>query len=144
MLITIMYICIFSVADTNFFIAPPPAMTITPMAISFTLGANVTLTCIVSADNVDEHAMAVVKWRRNRVIINGTQTTISPTMESSLYNINGTTVHTITGLDSSEEGEYTCSSYIKLNISNEYILDSDTVNISKSILIEGRPMTLNA
>ena len=107
-------------------------LTITPMATSFTIGDNIDLTCTVSADNVDEDAMAVVEWRRNGVIIDGTQTTISPTMESSLYNINGTAVHTITGLDSSEEGEYICSSYI--TSSN---LDSDTVNVSKSIIIEG-------
>ena len=103
------------------------------MAASFTIGDNIDLTCTVSADNVDEHAMAVVEWRRNGVIID--QTTISLTMGSSLYNINGTTVHTITGLDSSEEGEYICSSYV--TSSNQYILDSDTVNVSKSITIEG-------
>ena len=103
------------------------------MAASFAIGDNITLTCTVSADNVDEHATAVVEWRRNGVIINGTQTTISPTMESSLYNINGTTVHTITRLDSSEEGEYICSSYI----SSSNVLNSDTVNVSKSIIIEG-------
>ena len=106
------------------------------MATSFTIGDNIDLTCTVSADNVDEDAMAVVEWRRNGVIIDGTQTTISPTMESSLYNINGTTVHTITGLDSSEEGEYICSSYI--NNSNVYVLDSNTTNVSKSIIIEGK------
>ena len=106
------------------------------MATSFTLGNNINLTCTVSADNVDEHAMAVVEWRRNGVIIDDTQTTISPTMESSLYNINGTTVHTITGLDPSEEGEHICSSYI--NSSNQYILESDTVNLSKSIIIKGK------
>ena len=106
------------------------------MNTSFTIGDNIDLTCTVSADNVDEHAMAVVEWRRNGVIIDGTQTIISPTMESSPYNINGTTVHTITGLDSSEEGEYICSSYI--NSSNQYILDSDTTNVSKYILIEGK------
>ena len=111
-------------------------MAIAPTATSFTIGDNIDLTCTVSADNIDDHAMAVVEWRRNGVIINGTQTTIPPTMESSLYNINGTTVHTITGLDSSEEGEYICSSYI--NSSNEYILDSDIVNVSKSIIIEGK------
>ena len=94
------------------------------------------MTCIVSVDNVDEHAMAVVEWRRNGVIIDDTQTTISPTMESSLYNINGTAVHAITGLDPSEEGEYICSSYI--NSSNQYILDSDTVNSLKSIIIKGK------
>ena len=105
------------------------------MATSFAKGDNIHLTCIVSTDNVSEHAMAVVEWRRNGVIIDGTQTTISPTMESSLYNINGTTVHTITGLDSSEEGEYICSSYI--TSSNEYILDSDIMNASKSVIIEG-------
>ena len=105
------------------------------MATSFTIGNNIDLTCTVSADNVDEHAMAVVEWRRNLAIINDTQTTISPTMESTSYNINGATVHTITGLDSSEEGEYFCSSYI--TSSNEYILDSDTVNILKYIIIEG-------
>ena len=113
-------------------------MAITPTATSFTIGDNIDLTCTVSADNVDEHAMAVVEWRRNRVVINGTQTIISPTMESSLYNINGTTVHTITGLDSSEEGQYICSSYIIIISSNEYILDSDIVNVSKSIIIEGK------
>ena len=106
------------------------------MATSFTIGDNINLTCTVSADIVDEHAMAVVEWRRNKVIIDGTQTTIPPTMESSLYNINGTTVHTITGLDSSEEGEYICSSYI--TSSDQYILDSDTVNVSKYIVIEGK------
>ena len=106
------------------------------MATSFTIGDNIDLTCTVSADNVDEHAVAVVEWRRNGVIIDGTQTTIPPTMESSLYNINGITVHTITGLDSSEEGEYICSSYI--NSSNQYILDSDTTNVSKYTLIEGK------
>ena len=73
----------------------------------------------MSTDNVDEHSMAVVEWRRNGAIIDGTQTNISLTMESSLYNINGLTVYTITGLDSSEEGEYICSSYI--TSSNEYI-----------------------
>ena len=116
-------------------VVPPPAVTITPMATSFTLGDNIDLTCSVSADNVDKHAMVVVEWRRNGVIINGTQT-ISPTMESSLYSINGTTVHTITGLDSSKEGKYICSSYI--NSSNQYILESDTVNLSKSIIIKGK------
>ena len=105
------------------------------MAASFAIGDNIDLTCTVSADSVDEHAMAVVEWSRNGVIIDGTQTTISPTMESSLYNINGTTVHTITGLDSSEEGEYICSSYI--NSSNQYILDSKIMNFSKSVKIEG-------
>ena len=109
-------------------------MTITPIATSFTIGDNINLTCIVSADNVDEHAMAVVDWRRNKVI-DGTQITISPTMESSLFNINGTVVHTITELDSSEEGEYICSSYI--TSSNQYILDSVTVDASTSIIIEG-------
>ena len=116
-------------------VALPPVVTITPMATSFTIGDNIDLTCTVSADNVDEDAMAVVEWRRNGVIIDGTQTTISSTMGSSLYNINGTTVHTITGFDSSEEGKYICSSYI--NSSNQYVLDSDTVNVSKSIIIEG-------
>ena len=111
------------------------------MATSFTIGDNINLTCAVSADNVDEHAMAVVEWRRNGVIINGTQTTISPTMKSmaSQYNINGTTVHTITGFDSSEEGEYICSSYIDIS-SNQYVLDSGIVNVSKSIVIEGNTM----
>ena len=120
------------------FLAPAPAVTITPMATSLTIGNNVDLTCTVSADNVDEDAMAVIEWERNGVIIDDTQTTIilSPNMESSLYNINGTTVHTITGLDSLEEGEYVCSSYI--NSSNQYVLDSDTVNVSKSIIIEGK------
>ena len=103
------------------------------MAALFGIGDNINLTCTVSADDVDEHAMAVVEWRRNGVIIDGTQTTISPTMGSSLYNINGSTVHTITGLDLSEEGEYICSSYI--NSSNE--LNSDTVNVPKSIIIKG-------
>ena len=111
-------------------------MTITPMAALFAIGDNIDLTCTVSADNVDEHAMAVVEWRRNGVIIDGTQTIISPTMRSSLYNINGTTVHTITGLDLSEEGKYICSSYI--TSSNQYILDSDAVNVSKYTLIEGK------
>ena len=105
------------------------------MATSFTIGDNIELTCTVSADNVDEHAMAVVEWRRNGVIIDDTQTTIPPTMESSLYNINGTTVHTITGLDSSEEGEYICSAYV--TSSNEYIQNSNTVNLSKCLTIEG-------
>ena len=104
------------------------------MATSFTVGDNINLTCTVSANNVDEHAMAVVEWRRNGVIIDGTQTTISPTMESSLYNINGTTVHTITGLDSSEEGEYICSSYI--TSSNDLDIDTVHMNASKSIIIK--------
>ena len=114
---------------------PPPTVMITPMATSFTIGDNIELTCTVSADNVDEHAMSVVEWRRNGVIIDGTQTTIPPTMESSLYNINGTTVHTIIGLDSSEEGEYICTAYV--TSSNEYIQNSNTVNLSKCITIEG-------
>ena len=120
-----------------FILAPPLAVKITsmPMAASFAIGDNVDLTCTVSADNVDEHAMAVVEWRRNGVIIDDTQTTISPTMESSLYNINGTTVYTITGLNSSEEGEYICSSYI--TSSNEYILGSKIMNFSKSVKIVG-------
>ena len=106
------------------------------MATAFTIGDNIDLTCTVSADDVDEHAMAVVERRRNGIIIDDTQITMLPTMESSLYNINGTTVHTIIGLDSSEEGKYICSSYI--TSSNEYLFDSDTVNVSKSIIIEGK------
>ena len=113
---------------------PPPTITVVSSDRTFTLGDNIDLTCTVSADNVDEHAMAVVEWERNGVIINGAQIAISATMESSLYNINGTVVHTITGLDSSEEGEYICSSYI--TSSNGYLLDS--VNVSKSIIIEGK------
>ena len=114
-------------------LAPPPSVKITPMATSFTIRDNIDLTCTVSADNVDGNAMAVVEWRRSGIIID--TIILSPNMESSLYNINGTTVHTITGLDLSEEGEYICSSYI--NSSNQYVLDSDTVNVSKSIIIEG-------
>ena len=107
------------------------------MATSFTIGDNIDLTCTVSADNVYEDDVAVVQWKRNGVLVNDTQITIPPIMESSLYNINGTTVHTITGLDSSEEGEYICSSYIIAGSINEYILNSDVVNESKSITIRG-------
>ena len=108
------------------------------MAISFAIGDNITLTCTVSADNVYGDDVAVVEWKRNGVIINDTQITIPPTMESSLYNINGTTVHTITGLDSSEEGEYICSSYIIAGSINEHnLLNSDVVNESKSVTIRG-------
>ena len=122
-----------------FIVAPPPTIKVTPWATSFKIGDSIDLTCTVSTDNVNEDDVAVVEWRRNGVIINGTQTTISliPTMESSFYNIYGTAVHTITGLDSSEEGEYICSSYIIIN-SSKYMLDSDIRNVSKSIIIEGK------
>ena len=68
--------------------------------------------------------MAVIEWTRNGVVIDGSQT-ISPIMESSLYNIRGTVLRTITmtGQNPAQEGEYACTSY--LTSPNQYILDSD-------------------
>ena len=46
---------------------PPPTVMVTPE--DGRLRDNITLTCTVSADNVDEHAMAVVEWRKNEIMV---------------------------------------------------------------------------
>lgn len=85
--------------------------------------------------------MAVIEWTRNGVVIDGSQTIISPAMESSLYNIRGTVVRTFitTGQDRAEEGEYACTSYLTSSSPNQYVLDSDTSveNVTTIIYPEG-------
>ena len=99
---------------------PPPTITVTLMDVTFTIGDNIDLTCTVSADNVDEHGMAVVEWRRNEAVINKTTVSVGKSF-----------VHIIYDIRLSEAGEYICIGYI--NNPNKFVYDSIVVSRERAI-----------
>ena len=99
---------------------PSPTITVTLMDVTFTIGDNIDLTCTVSADNVDEHAMAVVEWRRNETVINKTTVSVGKSF-----------VHIMHDIRLSEAGEYICIGYT--NYPNEFVYDSIAVSRKRAI-----------
>ena len=93
---------------------PPPTITVVSSDGTFTIGDSIDLTCTVSADNVDEHAMAVVEWRSNITVLNMTTLSVGESF-----------THTLHDIRLSEAGEYFCSGYI--NSSNEFFYNSIVV-----------------
>ena len=106
----------------------PPAITVTPETMLYRLGDSVELICSVFADNVDSTVRAHTEWRsHNRSV----SSKISFPPLSSIINQNLTLSFNL-----SDMAVYDCQSF--LTSTNEHIIDSDTVTVSKFVRIEGK------
>ena len=110
----------------------PPNITLTTERDAYEIGDTVKLLCYVFSDKVDENVLASAQWSSR-----GTNFlfTILPTMMSSLYTIDGGSFLQFT-FNGVESEAHNCSG--TLTSTNEHVLDSDTVTVSKFIRIEGK------
>ena len=108
----------------------PPTVTVTPEnTILYMQGDRVDLTCSVFSDDVDSTVTAITEWQS---LSGGTSSQTISTPMSSIIDEDLSLSFNLFGM-----AVYDCVSY--LTSSNDHVIDSDNVTVSKSVRVEGKP-----
>ena len=110
-------------------LVPNPAtnsnITLYPLLSDYEEGSNVTLSCSVMSPLIDIDTITSIQWKYNNSIkTNGSYSDHKCTLN-----------YTISNVELSDAGIYTCLSFIDTTITHPYIKRSDTIAIATTIIV---------